>query len=181
MQPDCLNSFSSRLRWYAVYTYPRHEKKVFESLQSRGFDSFLPTYQEMHRWRNGVKREIDLPLFPGYVFINVDVREKLRILQTPSVASIVGFGGEPAVLPDRDIETLRLALPKLRAEPHPFLRIGDRVRVKSGPLAGLEGILLQKKQGWRFILSMDLILQAVSVEVDCADVEPVLARVARVA
>lgn len=158
--------------WYAVYTYPRHEKKVLQSLQCQGFDSFLPTYKELHRWRNGIKKEVDLPLFPGYLFASFPLQEKVRVLDTPSVASLVGAGGEPTPLEINEVETIRYAIPKLGAEPHPFLKTGNRVRVRSGPLSGLEGVLVRKKETWRFVLCMDLIVQAVSVELDCADLEP---------
>ena len=157
-------------RWYAVYTYPRHEKKVLSALEERGIESMLPLYQVIHRWRNGVKRQLSLPLFPGYVFVHFNVQQKLKILSIPSVASLVGCGAEPSPLQDGEVDAIRLALPHL-AKPHPFLKCGDRVRLKSGPLAGLEGILLRKKDSMKFVLSMDLLQQAISVEIDPADLE----------
>lgn len=170
-----LNHYTSR--WYAVYTYPRHEQKVFKAFESREIESFLPSYREVHLWRNGVKKEVDLPLFPGYVFASFVCSDRFKILNTPSVASLVGPRGEPTALLDSEIQAIRFAIPQLHAEPHPFLQTGDRVRVRSGPLAGTEGILVKKKDSWRFVLCMDLIRQAVSVEVDCVDIDPVPVRV----
>ena len=118
-----------------------------------------------------MKMHLELPLFPGYVFVRINLKGRLRVLETPSVANLVSFGGQPAPLPDQEIAVLQAGLAGMSAEPHPFLAVGDRVRVKFGPLAGLEGFLVQKKNQTRFVLSMNLIMQAISVEVDSADVE----------
>lgn len=171
-----MDSSQHNSHWYAVYTCPRHEKKVSNALELRGIKSFLPTYKEVHLWRNGVRKEVGLPLFPGYVFASFVARDRFVILNTPGVACLVGPPGEPTPLPDSEIQALRYAVPQLQAKPHPFLQTGDRVRVRSGPLAGTEGILVRKKDGWRFILCMDLIQQAVSVEVDVANIDPMPVR-----
>ena len=162
----------NQFQWYAAYTYPRHEKKVLDQLVRREIESFLPCYRALHKWRNGCKVEVQMPLFPGYVFVRLRLHERWRVLQVPNLVNLIGFGGPPVPLPTEDIEALRAALSTMKAEPHPFLKVGDRVRIKSGCLAGTEGILLRKATGCRFVLNVDLIKQAVSVEVSADDVEP---------
>jgi len=164
---------TEQFQWYAAYTYPRHEKKALDQLVGREIESFLPSYRAIRKWRNGCKVEVLLPIFPGYVFVRIQLREQLRVLQIPSVVSLVSFGGIPAPLPAEVVETLKATLETVHAEPHPFVKAGDRVRIVSGCLAGLEGILLRKASGYRFVLNVDMIMQAVSVEVDVEDVEPV--------
>ena len=112
-------------------------------------------------------------LFPGYVFVHLDLKDRLRVLQVPSVVRFVSFNGHPAPLPDSEIEALNSGLAGgVRAEPHPYLKVGRRVRVKHGPLAGAQGILVRRKDKFRVVLSIDLIMRSVAVEVDEADVEP---------
>ncbi len=158
-------------RWYAAYTYPHAEKIVSEHLAYRGVEHFLPTYHKTSRWKNRLKVELELPLFPGYVFVNIALSNRLSVLQVPSVCSLCG-GMKPTPLRTIEIEILRAGISRLSVEPHPFLAVGDRVRVRSGPLAGLEGFLVQKKNSSRFVLSMDIILQSMSVEIDACDLEP---------
>ena len=160
-------------RWYAAYTCARHEKRVAEQLERRSVELFLPLYETVHRWKNGRAR-LELPLFPGYVFVRIAMRERLRILEVPSVVRLVGFGGLPTPLPEGEVEALREGLTRdLRAEPHPFLTVGRRVRVRSGPLQGLEGILVRRKGNCRVVISMDLIMRSIVVDLDLADVEPI--------
>jgi len=97
-------------QWYAAYTCPRHEKRVWAALEGHEVESFLPTYKAVHRWRNGVKSELDLALFPGYVFVRIALRDRLRVLKVPGLVNLVGFGGAPAALPDSDVEALRSGL-----------------------------------------------------------------------
>jgi transcription termination/antitermination protein NusG len=160
-------------RWYAAYTCANHEKRVAEQLGVRDVEHFLPVYASVRRWKDR-RVELKLPLFPGYVFVRMALRERLRILQVPGVARLVGFCGAPAALPEEEIETLRASLESgVRAEPHPFLTAGRRVRVQNGPLAGLQGILVQRKNRARFVVSVELIQRAMAVEVDEADLAPV--------
>jgi transcription antitermination factor NusG len=113
-----------------------------------------------------------LPLFPSYVFVRLPLRERLKVLQVPGVARLISFNGQPAALQDREIEALRASLAaQLRTEPHPYLTVGRRVRFKSGPLEGVEGILIRKKNACRVVLSLDLIMKSASVEVDASDLE----------
>ncbi len=158
-------------QWYAAYTCPRQEKRVWAALEGHAVESFLPTYRAVHRWRNGVKAELDLALFPGYLFVRIALRDRMRVLKVPGLVALVGFGGVPMALPDSKVEALRSGL-QLRCEPHPFLRTGLRVTVKSGPLLGMSGILLDRRQnGYRLVVSVELIQQACAIEVDACDVE----------
>ncbi len=159
--------------WYAAYTRAQHEKRVAEQLDERGVEHFLPLYASVRRWKDRRVR-LDLPLFPGYVFVRLAMFARLRVLQIPSVVCLVGFGGLLAALPDEDVEILRAGLvDPLRAEPHPFLTVGRRVRIICGPFAGLEGVLKRKKGNLRVVVSLDLIQRAFVVDVDAADVQPV--------
>ena len=160
-------------RWYAAYTRANHEKQVAEQLRERGVEHFLPLYESVRRWKDRRMR-LQLPLFPGYIFVRLPLRDRLQVLQIPSVARLVGFGENPAVpLPDEEIETLRGGLSSgLRAQPHPYLTIGRGVRIKNGPLAGMEGILRRRNGNFRIILSVDMIQRSFIVEVDAADVLP---------
>jgi transcription antitermination factor NusG len=159
-------------RWYAAYTSANHEKKAAAEISRRGVESFLPLYRAIRRWSDR-RVKLELPLFPGYVFVHLALRERLRVLQVPGVAKLVGFGGSPAALPDEQVEALRAGLAgRLHAEPHPFLTAGRRVRVKTGPLQGLEGFVVRRKNSLRLVISLDLIQRAAAVEIDEADVEP---------
>jgi transcription antitermination factor NusG len=159
-------------RWYVAQTCSRHEKRVAEQLSTRGIENFLPLYEMVSRWKDRRVR-VQLPLFPGYVFVRVALQERRRALEIPSVARLVGFGGLPVPLPDDEMEAMRNGLVgQLRAEPHPYLTVGRRVRIKFGPLAGLQGILLRKKASYRFVLSLELIHRSIVVDVDAADLLP---------
>lgn len=158
--------------WYAAYTCANHEKPVAAELNARDVEHFLPLYSSVRRWKDRRVR-LDLPLFPGYIFVRLALVDRLQVLQIPRVVRLVGFSGVPASLPDEQVEILRAGLAdQLHAEPHPFLTVGRRVSIVRGPLAGLEGVLLRKKGNFRFVLSVDLIQRSLSVDVDVADVQP---------
>ncbi|MCI0628369.1 MAG: UpxY family transcription antiterminator [Acidobacteria bacterium] len=157
--------------WYAAYTCARHEKKVAAQLSERAVDCFLPLYATPRRWKN-MRTHVHLPIFPGYVFVHLALRDRLRVLQTPGVARLVGFNGYPTPLPAAEVEAIRASVAGgQRVEPHPFLKAGRKVRINSGPFEGLEGILLRRKGDSRFILSLQLIMRSVAVEIDEADLE----------
>lgn len=159
--------------WYAAYTHARHEKRVAQQLNERGIEHFLPVYHSVRRWKDR-RKELDLVLFPGYVFVRLSLSERLRVLQLPGVVRFVSFSGQPAALPGDDIEALRNGLSQgMRAEHHPYLTVGRRVRVVRGPLSGAQGILLRVKTNWRIVISIDAIMRAVSLEVDESDVVPI--------
>jgi transcription antitermination factor NusG len=163
---------SSSPQWFAAYTTPRHEKAVVRQLDARHLESFLPLYRSIRRWKNGCKVPVDQPLFPNYVFVNVRRRESVKVLQVPGVLWIVSAGREPSVLPNAEIESLRAGLPGRHFEPHSYLVVGERVRVVSGALEGMTGVLVRKKNEFRVVLSLDLIRQSVSVEIGIDEVEP---------
>jgi transcription antitermination factor NusG len=161
----------SEVGWYAVCTHPRHEKRVVRHLIDCQIECFLPLYQAAHRWKDRTKI-VELPLFSGYVFVRISLRDHLRVVQTPSVARFVCFNGRPAALPESQMDALRSGYQGgAQFEPHPLLKAGAHVRVKSGCLAGVEGVLLRRKHSLRFVLSLELLNRAVSMEVDAADIE----------
>jgi transcription antitermination factor NusG len=157
--------------WFAAYTYPKHEKKAQTYLNERGVETFLPVYRESHLWKNGVRSIVEIPLFAGYLFVHIRAAEKLKVLQTPSIASLVGTAGIPTPIDDEEVASLRKSALISSSRPHPYLCAGDRVRIKSGPLAGMEGALVSFKNHWRLVIAMELLRQAISVEVDIGDVE----------
>jgi transcription antitermination factor NusG len=160
--------------WYAAYLHPRQEKSVARQMQERGLHWFLPLYRSVRRWKDR-RKEIELVLFPGYVFIYIALQDRLRVLQLLGVVRFVSFGGQPASLPDREVETLRAGLKEnIYAEPHPYLPAGRRVQVIRGPFLGTHGILIRRKDKFRVVISLALITRAVSVEVDASDVQPLL-------
>jgi transcription termination/antitermination protein NusG len=162
--------------WFALYTRHRHEKAVAQQISEKGLETFLPLYKTAHRWKDRMK-DLVLPLFPNYVFVLMCPGQRGTVLSTPGVYDFVRLSGIPASIPAMQIEAVRQAVSHgLNAEPHPFLRSGDRVRVKSGPLEGLEGILVRKKSFYRLILSVELLVKSISVEVDVTDVEGVMSR-----
>ena len=170
---------SLETRWYAAHTCAHHEKRVREHLEQKSVESFLPTYESVRRWKDRRMR-LRLPLFPGYLFVRMAMADRLRVLRVPGVVRLVGLNGKPSALPDEDIAALQEALVcGVRAEPHRFLTAGRRVRVKHGPFKGRQGILLRRKGNLRLVLSIDLIMRSVVVDVDRADVEPILRRAAR--
>src|SRR6266566_8789955 len=161
----CAESDRQDSAWYAAYTRARHEKHVSRQLQDRAIESFLPTYRSVRRWKDR-RKEIELPLFPGYVFVRLASDDRIRVLQIPGVVRFVSFSGKPARLENGEIESLRNGVVNgIQAEPHPFLKVGQRVRVKHGPLAGTEGILLRKKDRLRLVISLDLIMRSIAAEV----------------
>jgi transcription antitermination factor NusG len=159
--------------WYAVYTKPHHEKRVAESLTLRQVDLFCPLYHSTRRWNNGCRVNLALPLFPGYVFVRIPIRERIKVLDLASVLSIVGTSRGPAPLPDTEIECLRRGLPLINAEPHPVLTVGEKVRVCHGPLAGMSGVVAHLKNRFRVVLTLELIMRSVAVEVSANDVVPI--------
>jgi transcription antitermination factor NusG len=161
-------------RWYAVHTRVNQEKRLAEQLAQRSIEHFLPLYESVRRWKDR-NVTLHMPLFPGYLLIHIEIRDKLRVLQIPGAARLVSFNGNPEPLEDAEIDALRQTLGgQVRVEPHPYSQIGQRVRVKAGTLAGLEGILVKKKNEYRIVLSIDLIMRSIAAEVDIADVETVL-------
>ncbi len=150
---------------------PRHEKQVAVHLRHCEIEPYVPVYKSLRRWNNRQRVELDLPLFPGYVFVNVSPEYRRKVLAIPGVRGFVTFNGPPAEVSASDIESLRIALDELRVEPHPFLKIGQRVRIRYGPFLGKEGVLVKKRDRFRVVLSVDMFMQAMAVELEAADLE----------
>jgi transcription antitermination factor NusG len=157
--------------WLAAYTRSRHESHVADQLTVKGVESLLPTYERFARWSDRIRRG-RAPLFPGYVFVHVSHEERVPVLQTSGVVDIVSVAGKPARLGEEEIERVRACGTHASlVEPHPFLRIGQRVRVKHGPFAGWEGILVEKQNCARLVITVEQIMKSVAINLHGADVE----------
>lgn len=165
--------------WYAAHTRHQHEKLVARMLANKGFEVFLPLYTEVRQWRDRTKA-VELPLFSCYVFLRGDLDRRLAIITTPGVHGLVSSAGKLAGIPEEEIQAVRSVVAgRINVEPHPFLKCGDRVRVKSGALSGLEGFLVRKKGQTRLVISVSLLERSVAAEVDATTVERVLASQAK--
>lgn len=161
--------------WWAVYTRHQHEKSVAQILGSKGFEVFLPLYDSVRKWKDR-KKTLSLPLFPCYVFVRGGMNRRLQVVTTPGIHAILSTGEKTAVIPELEIEAIRKAVEcQAHMEPHPFLRCGEIVRVTRGSLEGVHGVLVRKKSLYRLVLSVQMLAQSVSVEIDAADIEPVRA------
>ena len=157
--------------WLAIHTRHQHESLAARSLAYKGFEVFLPQYTSVRQWSDRTK-ELSAPLFPGYVFLRGELEHQIGILTTPGVRGLVAFAGVPAIIPDAEIEAVRQTLARrVQVEPYPFLKCGDWVRVKDGPLEGIEGILVRNKKQFRLVLSVQLLQKSAAVEVDAWSVE----------
>ena len=173
--PSILTSPEELPKWYALYTRSRFEKKLLCELSDRSIEVFLPMREILSRWKDRKKR-IWVPIFPGYIFIHhVDTPpNRFRILNVPGAVRFVGFNSQTAPIPDEQIEGVRRFLEAhLAVDPYPYIKVGKRVEVIAGPLRGIQGTLVQKKGRFRFVIQVDLIRQAVSVEIDASDVRPI--------
>ena len=160
-------------QWFAIWTRSRHEQVVREQLERKQVEAFLPTITRWSRWKDR-RKKIDWPLFPGYCFARFDSADTLPVLKCSGVVNIVSFEGRPVPIPDYELESLRVLVgTDLQYDPCPLIREGAMVEVTHGPLRGVVGRLVRKDTiRARLVLSVDLIGQAVSVEVDVADVRP---------
>ena len=161
-------------RWFAVYTNCRHEKRISQHFTQRQIEHYLPLYRSERKWRDGSRVTLELPLFPGYIFVHIRKAERVSVLSVPGALAVVGgTGGEPAALPDSAIEALRTGLRECKIEPHPTLRVGQAARVRSGAFAGMQGIVVRKKNGFRVVITLEQIMQSIAVEMDEHDLEPI--------
>ena len=175
--PQAINSVptarptqSSEACWCAAYVIARHEKAVFNHMARRSVEAFLPLYRSVHQWKDR-RAQVELPLFPSYLFIRISGAQRVRALEVPGVVHIVSFQGIPVALPDEQIESLRTALQLRKTEPYPYLVAGRRVRIKAGPLQGLEGTVVRHNSHTRIIVSVDFIQRSTSVELWPEDLE----------
>lgn len=158
-------------RWYAAYTKARHEKKVAAHLEMKQVEVFLPLYKTTHMW-NKRRAVLDLPLFPGYIFVRTSLQDRLRVLGAPGLIQLVGSRGVPIPLSDAEVQQLRTCLSLgLNAEPVPYLHSGDVVRILDGPLEGWKGKVLRRDGETRLVLSVDLIMRSVAVKVEACHLE----------
>jgi len=167
--PQIVNGTRS---WFAIYTASNHEKSVAQHLQAKDVETFLPLYRITRRWKNRTTVKVELPLFPGYVFARICLSERLQVIEVPMVYSIVGARGNPTALPDAEIESLRAALATRQAYPFPYVKVGNRVRIRSGPLAGWEGIVARTYGGLSVVLTVEMIQKSVAVHVEADELEP---------
>lgn len=159
--------------WFAAHVRSRHEKKVALQLNNSDVECFVPLYQARHRWQDRTMT-VQLPLFPGYVFARINPRDRMRVVRVSGVVSLVGIHGHPTPIDSVEIENLRQCVSRHGGDvqPHPYLLVGRRVRIRNGPLADTEGILARQKGRCRLVISIHLIERSVSVEVDAQDVSP---------
>ena len=161
------------IRWYAFTTQPRHEKVVAQQLEFRSIESFLPLLTTASR-RKDRRAVVDQPLFPGYVFTRIDPKDRTHVLRIPSVVRMLAFNGTPAAIEDDQIDAVRRCLTcGENPEPHPFPETGDLVRVRSGPLQGLQGVVTRCKNRLRIVVSISLIHKSISTEVNAHLLEPI--------
>jgi transcription antitermination factor NusG len=145
---------------------------VDQQLEMREIEHYLPLYRTQRKWSDGSRVTLDLPLFPGYIFVCIQRAQRVRVLEVPGVLAVVGgTGGEPASLPASEIAALRSGLSERNAQPHPLLKVGQRARIRSGAFAGMEGVVVRIKYSFRIVLTMESIMQCFAVEVDGEELE----------
>jgi transcription antitermination factor NusG len=167
------NSETDDLRWFALQVRTRWESSTAVLLSGKGYQTLLPTYQTKKRW-NGRVKQMNAPLFPGYVFCQFDALKRLPILVTPGVISVVGRGRVPFPVNDREIAAIQTIVTSgFQAEPWPYLEVGQKIRIEGDSLSGLEGILIQFKRNNRIVVSVSLLRRSVALEIDRDCVRPV--------
>lgn len=164
---------SDERKWYAVFTIPQNEKSVVRHLAVREVESFLPTYETVKVWKNRQKVRTVLPLFPTYLFVRIDCRQRTRVLESPGVIQIVGNSRGDLPVPDAAIELLRSGVHGRRMEPYRELVVGTKVRIGRGSMEGVEGVLVRRGNGLRFVLALEMINQHAAIEVAAEDLEPI--------
>jgi transcription antitermination factor NusG len=173
VEPDAASAVAAR-KWYAVFTVPQNEKSAIKHLALREIESFLPTYETVRVWKNRQRMRIVLPLFPTYLFVHINGQERAKVLQSPGVLHIVGSSREGIPLSDAEIDFLRSGLCGKKVEPYRDLVVGQKVRIRSGAMQGVQGVLVKQGNGMRFVLSIEMINQHASVEVDAECIERIV-------
>lgn len=161
--------------WYAIHTFPRHEKRVASQLTFKGVDNYLPIVPSLHQWSDR-RKKVDLPLFPCYSFVHIlpSAEDRVQVLRVPGVIGFLGAGGQGLPIPDKQIEDIRtLLINKIALDPYPFLKIGQRVRIRGGSLDGIEGILARRNGTSRLVISVDSLERSLSLSVEGFEVEAV--------
>ena len=159
--------------WYALYTKSRHEKLVEEGLRKKGIETFLPLRKIIRHWSDR-KKEIQEPIFKGYLFVQIPLSQQREVLQTQGSVRLVGFNAHPVPISEKDLNAVRrFVQEEISLDPYPYLETGSRVYIRSGPLRGVEGFIVRKDKQMRLVISLDLLFQSISVEVDEAVVEKI--------
>lgn len=161
------------LKWFAAYTATHHEKCVLDHLNRRQVEAFLPLYKAPRQWKKRAPVTLELPLFPNYIFVRISTAERAALLSTPGIYSFVGSKQSAWELPEQEIEALRRGVHERQVEPHAYLVVGERARVTSGVLAGLEGVIVRKKNNLQIVVSLDTIMRSIAIEVDARELTPV--------
>jgi transcription antitermination factor NusG len=172
VDPDRSEAAEDRA-WYAVFTIPQHEKSAHKHLEMLALESFLPTYDSIRIWKNRQRKKVVLPLFPTYLFVRINSRERGKVLHSPGVIQIVGNGRAHVPLPDSEIALLRHGLDTKSIEPYRELVVGERVRIRSGVMQGVQGTLVRRMGYMKFVLTLELINQHAALQVDAKDLEPI--------
>jgi transcription antitermination factor NusG len=168
----CWNTPTLEPEWYAVYTRCHQERLVKTQLDGKEVENFLPTFERISQWKDR-KKLIEVPLFPGYLFVKITLLKRLEVLKAYGAVQIVGNSTGPVPIPEEQIASVRRFVEVgLKCDPHPYLKVGKKAKIKEGPLAGFEGILVRKKSKSLFVLSVDLIQRSVSVELGSWLIEP---------
>ena len=162
---------NSQREWFAAYTMSRHEKRIASHCERIGIEQFLPLYTSQRSWKNRTTVDLQMPLFPNYIFVRLLPQDHGPLMRLPGLLSTVGNASGPVVIPDGDMELLRRIIACKTIEPHPFMTKGDKVRVMTGPLAGVIGVVLKKGNGLRFIVTLDVIGKSVSLQIDGSALE----------
>ncbi len=161
-------------RWYVLFVRSNQEKRIAEALRGREVEHFLPCYRSIRQWKDR-RVKLEVPLFPGYVFVHLPLAERVKALTISNVVSLVG-GNVPSAISDEELSWIRLAVEQGKAEPHPYLKVGERVVVAEGAMCGMQGVVLEKRNRTRVVVSLDSIARAFVVEIDAAFVRPLEAR-----
>jgi transcription antitermination factor NusG len=162
----------SDLPWFAVHVRTRHETAIASFLAAKGYEQFVPLYKFKKRWSDRIK-VMDAPLFPGYLFCRFDPQYRLPILKTPGVIQIIGYNRIPTPIDETEINAIQTVIASgLQTQPWPFLTVGQEVRIESGSLRGLNGLVVKMKENHRLVVSVTLLRRSVAVEIDSALVEP---------
>ena len=157
--------------WFAAYTMSRHEKRIAAHCERIGIEQFLPLYTCQRSWKNRTTVDLQIPLFPNYLFVRLAPYDHGPLMRLPGLLSTVGNAAGPIAIPDADMQLLRYMITCKTIEPHPFMAKGDRVRVITGPLAGLIGVVQKQGNGLRFIVTLDVIGKSVSLHIDRSALE----------
>lgn len=169
--PLLIEASNPASNWYALHTRYQHEKAVTQILTRKGFEILLPLYESVRRWKDRTK-VLSLPLFTCYVFLKGGLERRWEVLNTPGIYELLSTGGQPIAIPTAEIDAIQQVMKSgVRLEPHRLLKIGERVRIKRGPLAGLQGLLVRKKNVCRLVVSVEMLGRAAAVEVDSFLVE----------